>query len=479
MMRKKVWLLIVAVALMVMVLGILYACESYDVDPIKKVGDKNAVVESNGGLVVKQGGYLYFVNGYSGYLTGKAEDNYYGHVTKGAIVRVTYNEDGTLGNDYTVVVPKSVMSSSSDFGFSIFGNYIYYVSPSTDEDRSGNVKTNILQFLRTKLDGTGTQLILNWNDNSVSYKYTSQALVYYDKSNSKIYTKTFKGKKDGFDPEKKGNVIASDVSSVYFLKNETFDPKNSNLVLSDYILYTKNATEDYEYGNTLYICDPNGNNTKVLLDSSKFESGSYSVSVIAAKAEGSKLALYYTKTSYGASSSGTSLGTFLYRFEDMNFAFDPNKEVRLSTEELSALVPLGYDEGAVKTGSRAVIYHVDGTFDLFDDLSLDTLICVENNNFYFLNSSYILLYYPLDGEAQNANVHYAYTTEEKFMSGFISAEYFDGYIYFILDDNYDYMARIKVADIDVYSGKDAVVERVAKMTSSDQKKFDAEQADED
>ena len=76
-MRKRVFLVIVAIALLACVLGALVACESYKSSSVIKGGEKDAVVESNGGLVVKQGGYLYFVNGYSGYLTTQGKDNWF------------------------------------------------------------------------------------------------------------------------------------------------------------------------------------------------------------------------------------------------------------------------------------------------------------------------------------------------------------------------------------------------------------------
>ena len=123
-MRRKIVLLVIGVILLVAALVSFAACESYKATALSKVGDKNAKVESNGGLVVKQGGYLYFINGFTDYLTESGKDNWFGTPVKGAIVRVTYNADGSLGDDYTVVVPKTVMASSENVGFSIFGEWI-------------------------------------------------------------------------------------------------------------------------------------------------------------------------------------------------------------------------------------------------------------------------------------------------------------------------------------------------------------------
>ena len=474
-MRKRIFLVVIAIALLACVLGALVACESYKSSSVIKGGEKDAVVESNGGLVVKQGGYLYFVNGYSGYLTSQGKDNWFGNVVKGAIVRVTYNADDTLGNDYTVIVPKSVMASSENVGFSIFGEWIYYVSPSAEEDRTGTVQTDTLQFLRTKIDGTGTQLIMNWNNTSVKYKYTANALVYFDSADSKLYSKDLTKKK--FKKKDKGDCIAEDVASVHFIKNENYDPAVKETPVADYVLYTKNSDVSYEYGNTLYATDPRGKDTKTLIGPDSYKDGKYNVSVIASSADGDKLAIYYTKTHYvGTSSSGTVDGTYAYRFSDKTFTFQEANEVTLSSTELSSLFPLSYAEGVVKTGSNAVIYHTDGTDPKsYGSLSLDTLLAVQNGAFYYLNSDNVLFYYPLDDKS---NAHYAYSTGEKMMTSFTGVEYFRGYFYFILDDDYDYMARVKLADIDVYSGKDAAIERVSLFSAADQAAYDKAQEEE-
>ena len=470
MMRKKVILSVIAVALLACVLLAAFACESYKASALSKVGDKNAKVESNGGLVVKQGGYLYFVNGYTGYLTEKGKQNWFGKVTKGAIVRVTYNEDGTIGDDYTVVVPKSIMASSENLGFSIFGEWIYYVSPSAEENKSGEVQTDTLQFMRTKIDGTGTQVILNWNNTSVQYKYTADALVFFDSENNKLYSKDLTVKK--FKKKKPGDVIDEDVTSVHFIKNESYDPNVKGSV-SDYVLYTKKAEESYESTNTLYISDARGSkdSKKVLIGADSYGGDRFNVKVVASSVSGDKLAIYYTKTSYvGTSTSGTLEGTYAYEFQDKTFTFTAANEVCLSTKELSSLYPISYSEGIVKTGSNAAIYYTDGrAATSYGDLTLSTLLTVKNGAFYYLNSDGILFYYLLD---KSANAHYAYTTGEKFMTSGFAAEYFDGYFYFIQDDDYDYMSRIKLSEVDVYSGKDATVTRVAKVTAEDQAKMD-------
>ncbi|MBQ7712296.1 MAG: hypothetical protein IJT69_00615 [Clostridia bacterium] len=477
MMRRKVWLLVIGVILLVCALCTFAACESYKATALDKVGDKNAVVASNGGLVVKQGDYLYFINGYTDYLTANAKDNWFGTPVKGAIVRVSYHADGTLGDDYVVVVPKSVMASSENVGISIFGEWIYYVSPSAETDRSGTVQTDTLQFMRTKIDGTDTQVIVEIDDTSVKYKYTQSAFVWFDSSDNKLYSKDLTAKK--FKKSDKGDCIAEDVASVHFIKNETYDPAATGTPVADYVLYTKNSELSYESTNTLYAIAPRGGEAKTLIDADTFSDGKYSISVLASSVEENALAIYYTKTEYvGTSSSGTVVGTYAYRFAaGTDFVFTASNEKQLSTSDLSSITPISYAEGVVKTGSNTAIYHTDGTpVSTFGELSVGTLLAVENGAFYYLDSDGKMLYYPLDNLS---NAHYAYTTGEKAMTSFTGAEYFDGYFYFIQDDEYDYMARVKLADIDVYSGKDAAVTRVAKVTAADQEKMDEAEAEDD
>ncbi len=475
-MRKKFLLIAIVALVLTCALTVLCACESYKASAVKPVGDKNAVVESNGGLVVKQGGYLYFVNGYSGYLSENGKDNWFGHVTKGAIVRVSYHADGSLGNDYVVVVPKSVMADSENVGFSIFGNYIYYVSPSAEEDRSGSVQTDTLQFMRTRLDGTGTQVILNWDGTSVKYKYTPSSLVYFDSANSKLYSKSLSVKK--FKKNDKGTCIADKVTSVYFPPCDSYDPASKEKNVNEYVLYTKSSEDAYEYGNTLYIAHSSGKDEKVLIGADSYESGKYSVSVLSSSVSGDKLAIYYTKTRYvGTSSSGTVVGTFAYEFQDKNFAFGEAAEVKLSSESLSNLYPISYGEGIVSAGSgKAVVYYTDGTAPLtFGDLTLNTLITVQNGIFYYVNGDNYLCYYAMDN---SANAHFALNAEDKVMTSFTGAEYFDGYLYFIVDDDYDYTHRLSLAGVSVYDDSSFDYARIGIVTSADQAKMDKE-AEED
>ena len=471
-MRKRVLFVLVAIALLACVLGALVACESYKATALKVVSDKNAVVESNGGLVVKQGDYLYFINGYADYLTDKGKDNWFGNVTKGAIVRVTYYEDGTLGDDPVIVVPKSVMASSENVGFSIFGEYIYYVSPSAEEDRTGKVQTDTLQFMRTKIDGTGTQVILNIDDTSVKYKYTSTALFYYKSEEKELYAKDLTAK--SFKANKDGTLISDKVSSVYFPVNETYDPSKTETAIGDYVFYTKSSEDSYEYSNSLYVVSPAAlTESKEVINPETYADGKYSISVIGASVEGDKLAIYYTKTSYvGTSSSGEVVGTYAYQFTSTAFSFNADNEKKLTSESLSSIFVLSYAEGVVVSGSstKTALYHNDGTVDTFGDLKMDTLVAVTDTTFYYVKDNK-LLFYNRDN-ASNAGL--CYTEDKSTMTSFTGVEYFEGCLFLIVDDDYDYVYRLKVSTIDVADRDALVFERIGIVTDADNEKMEEE-----
>ena len=371
-------------------------------------------------------------------------------------------------SDYVVVVPKSVMASSENVGFSIYGEYIYYVSPSADEDRSGSVQTDTLQFLRTKLDGTGTQLILSIDNTSVQYKYTPTALFIYDSSENKLYSKDLTKKR--FKKKDLGTCVAEEVASVYFPKNETYDPAKG-VTAGDYVFYTKSSKESYEYSNTLYVVSPDGKVNKEVIGATSYANAKYNVSLVSSVVEDGKVTIYYTKTSYvGTSSSGTVVGTFAYQFKDADFAFAAANEKKLTTKSLSTVFPLGYEAGIIVYGSgtNTVLYQNDEKVTTYGALQMSTLVAVQGGYFYYVNSDNKILRFAMDDQS---NACFAYGTSENVMTSFTGVEYFDGYLYMIVDDDYDYAYRLKVDTISA-SDPDAVsFERIGIVTSADEEKM--------
>ena len=89
-MKKKILSAIAATLILAVCIVCLVACNPYKMDAIGG-GDASAKVESNGGYVVKQGNYVYFINGY----VGADADATWGAATKQGIVRAEYKDGKT------------------------------------------------------------------------------------------------------------------------------------------------------------------------------------------------------------------------------------------------------------------------------------------------------------------------------------------------------------------------------------------------
>jgi len=115
------------------------------------VPSANAAI-SNGGFAVQKDGFVYYINGAEDY----SVSNTYGKVKKGALMRIANAdlEKGDLTKTQTVV-PMLLVSQDYDSGFYIYGDYVYFATPTTDKDvESGQVQSGYIDFKRAKLDGS-------------------------------------------------------------------------------------------------------------------------------------------------------------------------------------------------------------------------------------------------------------------------------------------------------------------------------------
>lgn len=110
-----------------------------------------AAVSSNGGFAVEKGDYVYFINGSEDYTA----NNKYGKVTKAALMRIKKN-DLTTADKAETVVPSLFVAQDYNAGIYIYGDYVYYASPTTDKNLKGEVENSWIDFKRAKIDGTGS-----------------------------------------------------------------------------------------------------------------------------------------------------------------------------------------------------------------------------------------------------------------------------------------------------------------------------------
>ena len=351
-MRKKLISLIAVLALVAICAACLVACNPYKFDGIGG-GEPNATVESNGGYAVKQGKYLYYINGYE----GSDADNTWGKPTLQNIVRAELNEDGTVNNETTkVVVPKSIYNVSTSTGFAIYGEWIYYATPNYDKDKYGNASTTNTDFMRTKIDGSVTQRLGVIGSRSAEYIFFPTRVLYYT-SNTISYLDfaglQTKKSSDSTDNSKKGD-IATSVTSVKWKYG------------CEDIFYTQSATgtESYKNYNMLKAVKYDGTNERTLATQNTFlETGEsaemnpqkvykYTLQDMFVEADG-KATLYYTMTYM--KDSDTTVGLFCAKADDFK-----NTHKLLNTLGSTTLFPLGYAEGALAYNKDSVYCWYNG-----------------------------------------------------------------------------------------------------------------------
>ena len=140
---------------------------------------KNAPVESNGGFAVKKGSWIYFINGTQYYTAS----NEYGDAVRGSLMRIS--ETNFNAGNYTqaeIVVPQLFVAQDYDAGIFIYGDYVYYATPTTDKDmETGEAERTKIDFKRAKLDGSETMkgYYFRLDNNTSNYRYVEENGVVY------------------------------------------------------------------------------------------------------------------------------------------------------------------------------------------------------------------------------------------------------------------------------------------------------------
>ena len=219
---KKSVILVVVLALSLML--VLAACAPKAFTPVQL--PEQGTVEGNGGVAVKYGEWLYYINGYTSDVNA---ENTYTDVTNaprvGSVVRIKLAEienlfaiqekDNLLSSekteqidaylrgqheDYTekhgaeTVVPKIYYSgntTSTQFtGLYIFGDRLYITTPNDELTAGGSQQTNQLVLTSYKLDGSDEQRHFVFTDNSVQLCLTEKEgkVIGTYIMNSKLYT---------------------------------------------------------------------------------------------------------------------------------------------------------------------------------------------------------------------------------------------------------------------------------------------------
>lgn len=444
-MKKKIIGVISVLALIVALALTMIACNPYEWKGIGG-GEPDAEVESNGGYVVKQGKYLYYVNGYEG--TG-GENNEWGTPVKQSIVRSEI-VDGKVDNSTTkVVVPKIIYNSSTKGGFAIYGEWIYYATPNNDRNKNGVASTTDTDFMRTKIDGSVTQRIGKIGTRSAEYLFTPTRILYYT-SNTLSFI-DFSGMKTdkSFDNGKGAyeGTLAENVSSVVWNMQ------------SEAVYYTQTITGENSYKNYNELCaiNVNGENRRVLATEDTFVTATdkdgnktpatqpqkvfkYTLRDMFIEADGSHT-LYYTKTHYV--SSDTQDGLFCAKATNV-----AGTEKRLEALGATTVYPLGYADGAIVNSSSAMLIvngNVDEDRELFKETKAIWRIDAQEGALYFTATSSATklekIAYKTPGNAEEVMI-------EGIKVDWLRLDFVGDELYFFASDDSNTLHRVNVKTFD-------------------------------
>lgn len=399
-MKKKATIISVALVLILALSVVLAACNAFDQKSIGK-GDTTAQVESNGGYAVRQGKYLYYVNGYD----GTDQDNTFGKPVKQAILRSEVTEENgeiKVDNSTTkVVVPKTVLYSSSvkDGGIAVFGEWIYYATPNYDKDKTGTASTTDIDFMRTRTDGAITQKIAKISGRDTRYLFTPTRIIYI--SGTSVNYIDFTGMKtnksiDNGSGAKSGTLVENTVGTVLWSMD------------CDRIFYVRSVTgeDSYKQYNELCSINKDGSDQKVIATQSTFLEGEenpddkvlkvFKYTLVSMLPEGDDVTLYFT-TTHRSGSSDISDGLFCAKASDFK-----NSKYRMSTNTVSSVYPLGYDEGALLTISSN-LYKLENGYA--GELA-DRLIVSGSPTICYIDKTNKLAYYTISSVTGLACISY-------------------------------------------------------------------------
>lgn len=441
-MKKKFFSVFAAVLVLVICIAALVACNPYKADSIGS-GDSSAAVESNGGYVVKQGRFIYFINGY----VGESADNAWGAATKQGIVRAEIKDGKVDPKSAKLVVPKSVYNSSNVGGIAIHGEWIYYTSVNTDKDKSGTASTVNTDFMRTKTDGSVTQLIGTIGTRSAKYLFTTSRVLYY--TDNTIGYIDFSGMNDKATDKGKGAVKGTLAENV---ENVVWD------YATDSIFYVQTAPSEDSYKNYNNLCTikADGSGQKVLATQTTFVAEGvdpvndqlnvfkYNILNLYVESDGD-CTLYYTK-SHTFSSSSVPDGLFMAKASNVK-----GTEKNLNTIASTTLVPLGYAEGALAYNAHSVYCWYNGV-----EKENPVQVTTTSQTIWKVDKAKGVVYYTASSSAKSiskisyreAKDNAAVIMEEGIKTDWLVLDFVGNDFYFFASDDDNYLHTVNLETFD-------------------------------
>lgn len=231
-MSKRFTKIICAILAAVVALGILLVAGCSEGHTDKALGGSGIFTtddaESNGGFAVEKGNYIYFING----VQSNSANNEYGKPVKGAISRISKTDYENRNYSKTdIVVPQIAYSSNHDAGIFIYGDSVYYGTPSTVKNADGATQYQYLEMQSTKLDRSSTSApYIRFENSSYEYRYVEvEGTVYllYVATGEKLYGESSGVRNIHSLNTKTGTntLLAYNVSSVIFDAEDKTNPQ--------------------------------------------------------------------------------------------------------------------------------------------------------------------------------------------------------------------------------------------------------------
>lgn len=478
-MKKKLISVLAVIVLLTICVTALVACNHYEWNSIGG-GDSRAASESNGGTIVKQGNYAYFINGY----VGADADNTWGNVIKGAIVRADLDEKGAIKTGTEkVVVPKNVYNSSVNGGIAVFGEWIYYATPNNEKDKNGTASTTDTDFMRTKIDGSVTQRIGTIGTRSAEYIFTPSRVLYY--TNNTISYIDFSGMKTNKSIDNgKGaysGTLAENVSSVVW----EYDAKYEGAGVADYIFYTQTITGDdsFKSYNNFYAVKYDGSDSRLLATETTYLAEGeeavenpqkvYKFSLVDLYLEDDVTAtIYYTKT-YHKEGKDETVGLFCNKF-DAKDGFKAENEKKLNTLGTTTMFALGYEDGALAFNNDSVYcwYNGQNASDPIKVTEASQKVWFVKDGYAYVtkSSSATELFKIKYKELGNVKT----IVKEGMKVDWLAVECIGDNLYFFASDDKNYMHTVNIETFD-YAAEDAESTFVGIMLDADKPVEDEEE----
>lgn len=219
-------------------------------------------VTSNGGSVVKYDGYLYFVNGIG---TNDGENN---GGTIGSIYKVAISDNGEIAKDAKYEKVVDCLVGYNKGSITIIGDFLYYTTPGTGKNKTGELLYNKTVFMRKNLSTGKTQEIYKTAENSADESVT---FAFYktgeqqDVLNLVVYEATSKTLK-GFKIGNKIETVFSKENITNAVFSETMGSKDDNA--ENFVFYSMSAEENAIDTNTnrIFRIGADGSNDTLIND---------------------------------------------------------------------------------------------------------------------------------------------------------------------------------------------------------------------